>query len=182
MIKKTITYSDFNGTEVTKDFYFHLTQVDMVEISIDGSFEEKIRKAAVTGDKSVIFLEFKRLIAKSVGMRSEDGADFIRTESFTNAFLSSPAFDELIMELFTSPDQGVGFIRGLLPAKMQDALKKELDSKEKDGAGSTVNPFEEKPVWERENREPTGVELRSMTREQFQKLWTQKTGVKIDES
>ena len=26
MVKKTVTFSDFNGNEITKDFYFNLTK------------------------------------------------------------------------------------------------------------------------------------------------------------
>jgi len=167
MIKKTIKYTDFNDREVTRDYYFHLSKVDMVEISIDGEFQEKIRRAAASGDKLTIFREFKRLISMSVGMRSEDGSEFYRTEEFTNAFLSSPAFDELILELFTSDDQGTGFIKGLLPANMQESLDKELAKQTKTDA---PDPFEEKPVWIREDREPTEVEMRTMTREQLMEL------------
>lgn len=183
MIKKTIKYVDFNLRETTQDYYFHLSKVDMVELSIDGKFEEKIKRAAATNDRLTIFREFKRLISMSVGMRSEDGSNFIRTEAFTNAFLSSPAFDELIMELFMSEDQGTAFIKGLLPANMQKDMEKELAKKERDSVTSatnenefeeSVNPFLEEPAWIKENREPTGLELRNMTREQLQELWTRK--------
>lgn len=168
MIKKTIKYIDFNSREVVKDYYFHLTKVDMVEVSLDGTFEEKIRRAVATQDKLTIFEEFKRLIAKSVGMRTEDGSGFVRTEDFTNQFLSSPAFDELIMELFTSEDQGTEFIKGLLPPNMQEDIDKELKKR-----AETVNlpepardPFADDPAWYIEKRKPTQSEFRAATPEQ----------------
>lgn len=165
MIKKTIKYIDFNDREVVKDYYFHLTKVDMVEISLDGKFEEMIRRAAATGDKLTIFKEFKRLISMSVGMRSEDGSDFIRTAEFTKAFVSSPAFDELIMELFTSDDQGTAFIRGLMPAGMQAELDKEL-AKKVNTETSAPNPFSEEPAWVRDRRVPSKEEFAAATPEQ----------------
>ena len=32
MLKKTITYNDYNGAERTEDFYFNLTEAEVVEM------------------------------------------------------------------------------------------------------------------------------------------------------
>lgn len=166
MIKKTITYIDFNDRKVTRDYYFHLSKVDMTELALDG-IEERIRRAAAANDKGAIFREFKQLISLSVGVRSEDGAEFSRPATFRDQFLSSPAFDELIMELFQSEDQGTGFVKALLPPDMQKGLEKELQAQNKQGA---PDPFNETPAWIREDREPTDTEMRTMTREQLVEL------------
>lgn len=153
MIKKTIKYKNYLGQEVTKDFYFHLSQVDMMELSFDGSFEKRIQEAVKAGDKLTIFREFKQLISLSVGVRSENGEEFSRPAEFRDSFMSSPAFDELVMELLQSPDQGVNFIRGLLPPKAQEALAKELEKP------SAPDPFAEEPAWVRERRVPNKQEF-----------------------
>ena len=31
MLKKTINYTDYNGTERTEDFYFNLTQTEVLQ-------------------------------------------------------------------------------------------------------------------------------------------------------
>ena len=38
MLKKTITYPDYNGGSRTEDFYFNLTQAEVteMELSVDG--------------------------------------------------------------------------------------------------------------------------------------------------
>lgn len=167
MIKKTITYQDFNDVTKTKDFYFHLSKVDMMELSLDGLFEKELKEAIQRGDKLTIFRMFKRLIFLSVGTRSENGEEFIRPEMFREAFMSSPAFDELVMDLFTSEDHGASFVAGLMPKDVQEKVNKEIEN--------TIDPFKEEPAWIKENREPTGVELRNMTREQLQELWMSKT-------
>jgi hypothetical protein len=160
MIKKTIKYRDFNDREVTRDYYFHLSKVDMTELSLDG-IEERVRRAAATGDNAAIFREFKQLISMSVGVRSEDGAEFSRPEAFRDQFLSSPAFDELIMELFTSEDQGTGFIAALLPRDMQKKMEEELAKKT-----TTVDPFADEPEWMKKRVAPTPAQFAAATPEQ----------------
>lgn len=34
MLKKTITYVDYNGTERTEDFYFNLTKAELMEMEM----------------------------------------------------------------------------------------------------------------------------------------------------
>lgn len=174
MIKKTITYRSLfeSNEEVTEDFWFHITKADMVGMKVDEAFEARIQRVIEAKDNSAIYIEFKKMIELSVGRR--DGEQFIRTPEFTNAFMSSPAFDELIMELLTSPDQGSHFIAGILPHDMRDAAIKEV-AQINSNKETAVDPFDETPAWIKENREPTSVELRNMTREQLQDLWARKT-------
>ena len=43
MLKKTITYVDYNGTERTEDFYFNLTKAEILEmeLSTEGGMQHK---------------------------------------------------------------------------------------------------------------------------------------------
>ena len=34
MLKKTITYEDFNGETVSEDFFFHLSKAELVELEM----------------------------------------------------------------------------------------------------------------------------------------------------
>ena len=45
MIKKTMTYTDYNGTERTEDFYFNLTKAEVMEMemSTSGGMAEMIQ-------------------------------------------------------------------------------------------------------------------------------------------
>ena len=44
MLKKTITYTDYNGLERTEDFYFNLTQAEILdmEMSYPGGLGEML--------------------------------------------------------------------------------------------------------------------------------------------
>ena len=56
MLKRTITYPDYNGGTRTEDFYFNLTQAEIteMELSVDGGLVEMINRivAARTADRS----------------------------------------------------------------------------------------------------------------------------------
>ena len=44
MLKKTVTYTDYNGVERTEDFYFNLTKAEIteMELSTAGGFAEML--------------------------------------------------------------------------------------------------------------------------------------------
>lgn len=178
MIKKTLTYKNFNNVEVTKDFYFHLSKADMIELAIDGSFEARMKQAIAKEDKLTLFREFKKLIFLAVGVRSEDGENFAKPEMFREAFMTSPAFDQLIEYLFSDTDKAAGFVAGLLPAEAQERALKEIEKQdqESDGKGSTVvvDPLSDEPAWVREDRLPTTEEFRAATNEQKQAAFLRK--------
>lgn len=170
MIKKTFTFENYNDETVTKEFYFHLSKADFVELGFSG-WQERMQDAVTNQDKMAVFHGFKRLISMAIGVRSEDGEDFVKADDFRDKFMNSPAFDELIMDLFTSEDMGTSFIKGCLPGNMQGDLEKEMA---KVAASGGVNPFEENPAWIRENREPTNLEMDTITREQLLQLHNRK--------
>ena len=46
MLKKTITYTDYNGMERTEDFYFNLSKAELMEMemSTTGGMEAYVEK------------------------------------------------------------------------------------------------------------------------------------------
>lgn len=157
MIKHTLTYENFNGVTVTKDFYFHLSKADIIELAIDGLFEETMKKAIAEEDKLTLFKMFRKLIYLSVGVRSEDGESFAKPEMFREAFVTSPAFDKLIDYLFGSTDRAAEFVAGLLPKEAQEQARKELEKQNQSGE-TVVDPFAE-PEWVTSGRIPTKEEF-----------------------
>lgn len=65
-----------------------------------------------------------QLVLKAYGARSEDGERFLKSDSMTEDFRQSAAFDALMEELISSPDGGADFILQCLPASVRaDALQ-----------------------------------------------------------
>ena len=122
MIKKTITYEDFEGNQRTEDFYFNLTKAELVdmETSIDGGFEKRVQKIIAAKDENKLIKIFKDLVLRSYGEKSPDGRRFMKTPAIREAFAQTPAYSEIFMELVTNAELAAQFINGILP-KMDPA-------------------------------------------------------------
>ena len=94
MLKKTITYTDYNGNERTEDFFFHLTKAEIMEMemSTTGGLAEMIQKIVATQDTPAIIKIFKELVLNAYGEKSPDGKRFIKSKELSTAF--SLAFSE----------------------------------------------------------------------------------------
>lgn len=135
MLKKTITYEDFDGNSVTEDFYFNLTKAEVVELqySVNGGIDKYVKKIADEQDMPKLIALLKQIITLSYGKKSEDGKRFIKSSELTEEFLQSDAYSTLFMELATDTDKGTEFLTGVLPK----ALTKDINLK--DAAKLTMN-------------------------------------------
>lgn len=122
MLKKTITYSDYNGSERTEDFYFNLTKAEILEMEMGttGGLAEMIKKIVAAQDAPAIVKVFKDLILKAYGEKSLDGKRFIKNEDLSTAFAQTEAYSQLFMELATNADAAAAFVNGVIP---QEALR-----------------------------------------------------------
>ena len=125
MIKKTLTYTDYDGVERTEDYYFNLTETELVEmeLSIDGGMQKKIEKIMNSKDMKQIIEVFKDLILRSYGEKSDDGKRFIKNKEITEAFTQTEAYSMLFMKLATDEKEASDFVNGILPAKFREAVE-----------------------------------------------------------
>lgn len=125
MLKKTITYTDYNGSERTEDFYFNLTKAEVVEMemSTTGGLVEMIKKIVAAQDAPSIIAIFKKLILKAYGEKSPDGKRFIKSDEISNAFSQTEAYSQLFMELATDADKAAEFVNGITPNVDKNAGK-----------------------------------------------------------
>lgn len=120
MLKKTITYHDYNGVEYTQDFYFNLSKAEIMEMELGttGGLAEMIQKIVAAQDAPSIIKVFKDLILKSYGEKSADGKRFIKSDEISTAFAQTEAYSELFMELATNAEAAAAFVNGIVPAEM----------------------------------------------------------------
>ena len=121
MLKKIVHYTDFNGADRKDELYFNLTEIELT--TIQAASKEGIEKELQTAvdDKDVykILEIIKLLIHKSYGIKSADGRYFEKSPEILHKFLSSAAYDSLMMDLFTDGGaRGAEFIQGLMPADL----------------------------------------------------------------
>lgn len=120
MIKKTITYTDYNGAERTEDFYFNLSKAEVMEMemSTTGGLAEMITRIVAAQDQPAIIKIFKDLILKAYGVKSPDGKRFIKSEEISTEFSQTEAYSQIFMELATDADAASKFVNGIVPADM----------------------------------------------------------------
>lgn len=135
MLKKTITYEDYDGNERTEDFYFNLSKAELTEweLSHAGGLSSLLTKIVASNDTPEIMAFFKDIIVKSYGEKSPDGRRFVKSPELTDAFLQTPAYDIFFMEIMENTDAMSDFINGLMPnfdgkeAAIQEAKNKYLE-------------------------------------------------------
>jgi len=126
MLKKTMTYVDYNGTERTEDFYFNLSKAEVMEMemSTTGGLAEMIQRIVAAKDAPAIIKIFKELVLKAYGVKSPDGKRFIKSEALKEEFSQTEAYSNLFMELATDADAAAKFVNGIVPSDVQSAMKK----------------------------------------------------------
>lgn len=126
MLKKTITYTDFNDNERTEDFYFNLTKAEAMEMEMStvGGLSEQIQKIIAAQDMPSIIKIFKELILKSYGEKSADGRRFVKKPELSEAFSETEAYSTLFMELATDADAAAAFVNGIIPQTDNKSITK----------------------------------------------------------
>lgn len=130
MLKKTITYTDYNGVERTEDFYFYLSKADLMEMEMGttGGFAEMIQKVVNAQDSPAIIKIFKDLILKAYGEKSADGKRFIKNDELRDAFSQTEAYSQLFMELATDSDAAAKFVNGIMPADVSEKIQNNAET------------------------------------------------------
>lgn len=128
MLKRTIKYVDFNNKLQERDFFFHLTTAQLLELDVEvGGFENLFSTFGNEEDPNYgnLVSAFRKLIGASYGRKSEDGQYFEKSEQITNSFIFSPAYDVWFWSLFEDGGKGaMDFFNGLVPKDLPSFLNK----------------------------------------------------------
>lgn len=127
MIKKTLTYTDFDGVERTEDFYFNLTEAELMEMegTTEGGLSNTIRRMIDAQDRPEIMALFKKLLLQSYGEKSPDGKRFMKSEEISRNFSYTQAYSDLYVELSTNDKAASDFVNGIVPARLVSAAADE---------------------------------------------------------
>lgn len=121
MLKKTITYTDYDGLERTEEFRFNLTKAEVIdmELTTAGTFSETMKRIIAEKDIIRIAKLFKELLLKSYGVKSDDGKRFIKSQELSEAFSQTEAYSDLYIELLSNPEEAAKFFAEVAP-KMEE--------------------------------------------------------------
>lgn len=141
MLSKDITYTykddetKENVTE-TKTFWFNIGKLDVIRLearwSKVGGIRGRMTEIIESKDNEVILEFFEELVSSSYGIKN--GPDHKKNAEIREQFMSSAAYEELVVQLLTAEDSAsyLGeFITGIFPddvntPEMQLAIQQEI--------------------------------------------------------
>lgn len=127
MLKKTITYEDYEGNERKEDFYFNLNQSEIIKwLTTTGDYtldKVLIRLGQERNGKKVMEI-FEDLIHRSYGRKSLDGRKFEKSEEIWQDFYQTEAYSTLFYELVTDARKAADFVNQIIPKKMASEIDK----------------------------------------------------------
>lgn len=117
MLKKTMTYTDYEGVKRTEDFYFNLTKAECAEFlySRGGRLDKIVEKVASRQDSRETMDIFKDLILRSYGEKSPDGRRFIKSKELSEAFSQTEAYSDLFMSIASDASVASEFFNAIIP-------------------------------------------------------------------
>lgn len=137
MLKKTITYNDFDGNERVEDAYFNLTKTELIDFALNlpdsvsdsvGNDPEKIdeNQAAAKiigslGSKGILKF-IKDLVLKSYGIRRDEGRRFEKSEQISTEFSQTMAFEAIMDEFMSDDIAAANFVNAIIPASVADKM------------------------------------------------------------
>ena len=121
MIKKTVTFKDLNGKERTETHYFHFYEAEIMEmeLSVEGGFSARVQKMIDAQDQPSLIAAIKKFVLDAYGVKSDDGRQFIKNDAVRAAFVQSPAYSKIFMELVLNDVVAAEFVKGVVPDDMK---------------------------------------------------------------
>lgn len=116
MLKRTFTYKDFDGNDVTDEYYFHMNKAERLELQLSsyGGLDKMMRRLTEEKNTEEIIRIFKKIILMCVGEKSYDGKRFIKNDEIRNNFYQTEAYSQLFCELVTDPEKADEFLRSVV--------------------------------------------------------------------
>lgn len=119
MYKKTVTYKDYDNVERTEDFYFDLSEAEVMiwENSVHGGVSSLLKRIIASKDMPQLVHEFKELVLMAYGEKSADGRRFDKSKELSDAFSHTRAYSIIFMELATDAEKATEFVKGIIPTE-----------------------------------------------------------------
>lgn len=127
MLKKTITYEDYDGVKRTEDFYFNLNKAEVIKwmtTSGDYTLDKVLERLSKERNGKKIMEIFEDLIHLSYGRKSIDGRKFEKTEEIWNDFYQTEGYSVLFTELVTDAKKAADFVNRIIPKDLADEVEK----------------------------------------------------------
>lgn len=127
MLKRTITFEDYDGQQRTEDFYFNLNKAELIKwltTSGDYTLDKVLQRLATERNGKKIMEIFENLIHLSYGRKSLDGRRFEKSDVIWDDFYQTEAYSVLFTELVTDAQKAAQFVNSIIPKGLADEVEK----------------------------------------------------------
>lgn len=120
MLKQSIKYTDYNGTEREETFYFNLSRAELIDLEYKtpGGLRDLLERIVKEKDSVKIYQMFKDIVMLSYGEKSDDGKHFVKSPEISKAFTETEAFSELMMMFVSDAEFAAKFVNSVVPDKV----------------------------------------------------------------
>ena len=121
MLKHSITFTDYDGNEVTEVHHFNISDTELVELEVEyeNGLGAALQRIVETNDRKRLIAEFKKIILLAYGIR--EGNRFIKTDELRDQFTQTAAYNALFMQLAMDDQKAGDFINAVIPAHLNAA-------------------------------------------------------------
>lgn len=113
------TYTDFDGNVRTENFYFNLTEADLLKLEVnqEGGLAEYLQAIIDAKDTKQIMNAYMKIIDVSYGEKDPTGKYLVKNDTVLAKYHATQAYSDLYIELLQNGDKGAAFIAGITPKK-----------------------------------------------------------------
>ena len=134
MLKKMISYKDYDGNDKTEAKYFHLNKFEWLELETytKGGLIENLKHAIESGNAKKTIDLLKKIILRAYGKKNPETGEFEKNDDNAIAFSKTEAFSELFYQLAYDETASKDFFLGLIPQELRAETEKKMRELEKD--------------------------------------------------
>jgi len=129
MLKKMVTYRDFEDNVRTDTLYFHLNRFEWLELETytKGGLIENLQHALETNNAKKTIDLLKKIILRAYGEKNADTGVFEKDDDKAVKFSKTDAFSTLFYELAYNEAASKEFFLGLIPKELRGAAEKKME-------------------------------------------------------
>ena len=129
MLKRPITYTDYDGNPATITAYFHLNKFEWLELETytKGGLIQNLESALETNNAKKTIDLLKKIILRAYGEKNPETGAFEKDDDRAIRFSKTEAFSELFYDLAYNEEKSREFFLGLIPPEVRAQAQAKLE-------------------------------------------------------
>lgn len=127
MLKRNITFTDYDDVQRTEEHYFNLNKAEVIKwltTTGDYTLDKVLDRLSKERNGKKIMEYFENLIRMSYGRKSLDGRKFEKSDEIWNDFYQTEAYSVLFTELVTDAAKAADFVNKIIPKDLAGEVER----------------------------------------------------------